>query len=408
MREIAFCYPSRVAGGAEFLFVKCANYLAQTGQYRISYIDYDDGFGYNLLKANTLIEHVPYEKGQRVSLREDTIVITPLNYISSLEFFFSSPQSLKYLIWSINPYNLVSAINLHRHKFFTIGKKKRTEIGKKLKELSERGIIRYMDYNNYYWNSTVFNFSINQKYFLPISVDDFSIPTITSRSFDDNSISFLWLGRLDIDKYNTVLTLLNELDILADKYKVTLYIVGSGKKEKELRDCSRQNNAKIIFTGPLFGAELNDLIANKIDIGFAMGTSALDIAKLGKPVIVEGVLDYPYNAGEQKDYVLLSEIENYDVVSPGYYRNDFNRDFKSLVDYIIINYDECAIACAEYVNKNHSMTSVGRQLEQALETVGAMPSNVVYDIIRDVSRDINSRKVDNNLIFRVTRRLLNF
>lgn len=408
MKGIAFCYPSRVAGGAEFLFVKCANYLAQTGHYRVSYIDYDDGFGYNLLKTNTLIEHVSYEKGERVSLCEDTIVITPLNYISLLENFFSSPQSLKYLIWSINPYNLVSAINLHRHKFFTIGKKKRTGIGSKLKVLSERGIIRYMDYNNYYWNSTVFNFSINQKYFLPISVDDFSTPAISSRSFDDNSISFLWLGRLDIDKYNTVLTLLNELDALADKYKVTLYIVGSGKKEKELRDRSRQNNAKIIFTGPLFGDELKDLIINKIDIGYAMGTSALDIAKLGKPVIVEGVLDIPYKARELKDYVLLSEIENYDVVSPGYYRDDFNRDFKGLVDYIKMNFDECATACAEYVNKKHSMTSVGRLLEQAIETVDAIPSNIVYDKICEVSREINSRKVDNNLFFKLIRRLLNF
>lgn len=408
MKDVAFCYPSRVAGGAEFLFVKCAKYLASTNHYRVSYIDYDDGFGYNLLSKGTAIEHVSYCKGKKVQLKENTIVITPLSELPLLERHFEAPQSLKYLIWSINPYNLVSYINLHRHKLFTIGEKRRARIGERLKELSEKGIIRYMDYNNYYWNSTVFNFSINQKYYLPISVDDFSIPAITSRSFDDNSISFLWLGRLDIDKYNTVLTLLNELDKLANKYKVTLYIVGSGKKEKELRDLSQQNNAKVIFTGPLFGDKLKDLIVNKIDIGYAMGTSALDIATFGKPVIVAGVLDYPYKAGEQKDYVLMSEIDNYDVVSPGYYRNDFNRNFNGLVDYIMMNYNECAFSCSEYVNKNHSMTSVGKLLEQAIETVGTIPSNDVYNTICEVSREINSRKVDNNLFFKIARRILNF
>ncbi len=408
MKDVAFCYPSRVAGGAEFLFVKCAKYLASTNHYRISYIDYDDGFGYKLLSKETGIEHVSYSKGKKVNLKDNTIVITPLSELPLLEQHFESPQAVKYLIWSINPYNLVSYINLHRHIFFTINEKRRARIGERLKELSEKGVIRYMDYNNYYWSSSVFKFSLSEKYYLPISVDDFTIPEILSHTVRERNLSFLWLGRLDVDKYNTVLTLINELDAISDKYDIKLYIVGTGNKEGVIKNRCKKSNIAVEFVGKLFGDELKNLIVNKIDIGYAMGTSALDIAKLRKPTIVEGVLDYPYKAKELKDFVLLSEIENYDVVSPGYYKKDSNRCFGELVDQILNNYDECALSCAKYVYNNHTMTSVGKLLEDAIEKVDIVSTNDYFDMIKYVSDEINSKGVDSHFIYKVIRRILYF
>ena len=408
MKDVAFCYPSRVAGGAEFLFVKCAKYLASTNHYRVSYIDYDDGFGYKLLIEENGVEHVSYDKGKKVCLKENTIVITPLSELPLLDRHFEAPQTLKYLIWSINPFNLVSYINLHRHKLFTMGKYRRARIGKKLKELSEKGIIRYMDYNNYYWTSTVFQFSLTEYYYLPICVDDFVIPELSPRSVTERQISFLWLGRLDIDKFNTVLTLVNELDAISNKYDIKLYIIGTGNREKEIRKRCKVSNIKVEFVGKLFGDELRNLIINKIDIGYGMGTSALDIAKLGKPVIVEGVLDHPFKSRKLKDFVLLSEIENYDVVSPGYYKQDCKRYFEDLVDCILKNYNEYALRCAEYVFNNHSMTFVGKLLENAIEKVDSYSITDYYESISYISKEINTRGVDNHILFKIARRLLNF
>lgn len=158
----------------------------------------------------------------------------------------------------------------------------------------------------------------------------------------------------------------------------------------------------------MFGDELKNLVINKVDIGYGMGTSTLDMAKLGKPVIVEGRIDYPYKAREQKDFVLLSEIENYDVVSPGYYKKDCDRCFEELVDSIKKKYDKFALNCAKYVSNNHTMTFVGKLLENAIEKVDSYSITDYYESISYISKEINTRGVDNHILFKIARRLLNF
>jgi len=372
----------------------------------VLYVDYDDGYAINLLKGNDTISHIHYEAGGKANIPEGTIVIAPLSYLPLIERVIEQPQNKKYLLWSLHPYNLVSYINLYRQRLFTIGRRKRKEIGEILLRLSKKGVIRYMDYNNYYWSSKVFSFNCGEAPYIPIYVADFDRHRPNPRKREQNELSFMWLGRLDGDKYYTIATFLNELESISADYSVTFYIVGGGNREKELRKKSRATNVNVVFTGKLVGEELTRLINEKVDIGLAMGTSALDIAKHGKPVIVEGVINKIFMANELKDYVLLSEIQHYDVVSPGYYIKDEIHPFKELVKTILSDYVQCAEACEEYVHRNHTISNVGIQLEQAISSVEVTNNQGAFEDISRAAKMINKSNVNDILGFRILRRIL--
>ncbi len=274
--------------------------------------------------------------------------------------------------------------------------------------MSEKGIIRYMDYNNYYWNSSVFNFSLRKICYLPIVVDDIVAPDMKDKSFGFKELSFVWLGRLDVDKYHTILTFLNELESLSSSYKITLYIVGVGNKEKTLRKKCEKMVTKVVFIGKLFGEELKEFIVDNVDIGLAMGTSALDIAKMGKPVIVEGVLDHTYKVGKRKDYVLVSEIKNYDVVSPGYYDKNLGHGFNDLICRILNDYKTCAYMCYSYVKQRHSEPFVMGKIEAAIKKAYNNYDIDCFFKLMDIGDRINKVSVDNHLKYKLIRKLMDF
>lgn len=404
MKKVAFCYPSRCLGGAELLFVKCARFLIDKGEYIVYYIDFLDGYGISLLKNEPDIKHILFFQGEKIKIESDTVVITPLSYLPRIVSIFENPFQCKFLFWSIHPYNLVSYINLYKNKIFAVRKAKRTAIGKYLSVLSQRGIIRYMDYNNYFWSSKVFNYSCDNTLFLPIFVDNFQIKSPTGSYLKNNEISFLWLGRLDNDKYNTILTFINELEALSSSYKIKLYIAGYGNKENKLHEICSSLSFETIFLGKVVGIDLEKLISQKIDVGLAMGTSAFDIAKFSKPVIVEGSLEKPYRAGELNDFIILSSIIHYDVVSPGYYNKEYSQSFRGLVDSIIHAYYEMALKCAEHVYNKHTQSKVGPLLEDAICIVDKNYNKESYADILNASFLL--RKASRGTAFRFLKKII--
>lgn len=372
-RNVYFFCPSFVLGGAELLFLRCADYLANySDKYVVSYIDYDGG---SYFKLDNIV-HVTFVKYRNspVEVVNDSIVILPLSYISSIDYYFVNPQSLKFLYWSLNPTNLTRQINLYNHKLFLINKKTRTKIGEYLKMLTDRGVIRYMDYNNYYFSSSVFLFDANSVDYLPISVEDFDIDKINGlkkKPLDSKNLTFLWLGRLDKDKFNTIVVFINELENMSNDYNIVFLIVGSGSKEEELKKICKKRTICVEFLGKVYGEELNSIIDKRVDIGLAMGTSALDIAKRCKPVILEGFLDKIYSAGSINDFICLNSSEFFDVVSPGYYARGNGNTFSNVVKSILADYERCANLCAQHVYSNFLMGVNGLKLISAIENINS-------------------------------------
>lgn len=94
-----------------------------------------------------------------------------------------------------------------------------------------------------------------------------------------------WVGRVSTDfKLIPILDLINGLD--KEKGKKELTIVGAGDGMPEVQEAARRVGYEIHFVDNIPYEILGGYISCNFDILFAMGTSALDGAKVGVPTVV--------------------------------------------------------------------------------------------------------------------------
>ena len=373
MKNVIFCYPSKKIGGAQLLFIRCADYLSKHAEFNIYYIDYIDGFARKELE-NSNVEFINYEVGKKNLLIEHSFLIVPLSYINIINDNFVLTNRNFFLFWSISPYNIVCKIKFKN--YFIISKATRKKIGNIINELSQIGVIRFMDYSNYISASKAFLFTCNNIKYLPIPIEDNNlndIINIEEKEISKSKITFLWLSRLDSDKANTLVTFMNEIESLSSDYSLVLYVAGNGNELEYLKQISSKYTYDINFLGKIYGKELDLFIDENIDIGIAMGTSALEIAKRGKPVIVKGLLNKVFDSNQLKDYIFLHEEYGFSLGSPDFYYEGQNT-FNNKVNQIIQDYKLISENCYNYVFKYHTLTNVGNELIDTINQISNLNS----------------------------------
>ena len=377
-------------GGAELLFLRSARYLCNLPEYKIFYVDYNGGYAIENIEKGIPICHLEYDGENAIEVPEDSVIITPLSFLPIIYHYIHKKSDIHFLFWSINPLNLASYVNLYRMRILS-SIKKRSLLGKYIKILSEQGIIRYMDHNNYYTNSIIFNFQCNNVEYLPIFTDDY-LPYMSHKRKEDGYLNFLWLGRFDIDKYKTIATFFNELEIIAKKLRIRFYLVGGGSKETYLKNLSSKCSFETIFMGRVIGKELDTIIEEKIDVGLAMGTSSLDIAKHRKPVILKAT-DHISEGDIERDYIWLYESKDYDIISPGYYDPNAGRPFKKLIEDVVNNYDKVSQLCYNHVSNHFFTSSVGLSLKKAIEQIEKSNNISINETIDSFSNVLYRRSI---------------
>lgn len=388
MRKVVFYYPSLIIGGAELLFVRCAKFLSENTNYDVFYVDYIKGFAREELKEEK-VTFINYIDGEKVQLLKNSILIAPLSYIDIVNSKFKLSQNNYFFFWSIHPMNIAGKIK--RRNYYFMSNNNRRKLGVLLKELSDIGVVKYMDFSNYLSASKVFSFDLNNIQYLPIPIDNNNIidkNDIKKRNVLINKISFLWLSRLDSDKINTLLTFMNELEVSSKINSIVLYVVGDGTELVNLKRKSPKYNYDIVFLGKKHGNELDSFIDSNVDIGLAMGTSALEIAKRGKPVIVKGLLSKVHDAGKLNDYIFLHEEYGFSLGTPDK-KDEFQTSFQTKLTEAIRNYDEVAIKSYEYTIENHLLISVSSKLIDAINKVVSYDNKTVYSKINKISDVFN-------------------
>ncbi len=385
--KIIFFYPSLKIGGAQLLFIRCARELSYLKKFEIVYIDYIEGFAKNILK-NFNVDIIIYSKEIKTYLPDNSIIILPLLFIDQINLLFEfNSNNVKFLFWSIQPESFTHKITWHNK--ITLLPWTKTKIKISLKKLHTNGNLKFMDYNNYYPLHQKLNLNLSKIEYLPVPIDDSEIisPNEISTKKDFNTLSFLWLSRLDYDKTNTLISIMNELEIISYKYQVTLYICGTGNNEISVRKIANNYEYNIDFIGLKYGNKLNNFIDNNVDIGIAMGTSILEIAKRGKPVIVQGILKNIHKAKELNNYILLHESNGYSLASPDNVTSEMG-SFISKVNQIVNNYDESAKDSYNYVINNHLLSYTVKKLKRSIDYV--LKQNNCNDIIFDIEYILNN------------------
>lgn len=370
--NVYFYCPSRKIGGEQELYIRCANYLASYSSANIFYIDYPDGYAHC-----QLIEKVIRIDNASISdykYPEDSLLIIALSYIDIFfKIFCKSDFSsgFRVLFWSLQPSNLTGKVLL-RNKYNLMLPYQKREFRKVLESLCSAGIIRFMDYNNYYTLHEVFGLNLDVINYLPVPIEDDKIRPVSEISFQRQhyeKMSFMWLSRIDHDKKNTLMTVINELDETNNHNPCNLIVVGDGNALEEVQKYAANKSIEVDFVGRCFGDTLNRLIDDKVDIGVAMGMSGLEIAKRGKPVIMKQVMPKILPSGYVNDYIFLHQEYGFSLGSPDFYF-DGQSDFETKISELQSSYSHYAKADYYYTRNNHSIKSTGGLLMEIIKQNG--------------------------------------
>lgn len=354
-KSVTFFYPSKIIGGAELLFFRLTLYLINVHNIKVSYIDYFDGVVRKMFQdQNVKIDFLEYKGYNRFELNPDTILITPLSSIFDVKMYFKG--DFKIFFWSLHPSGLSDSIksNLRQKK---IGKLL-TNAGSDLDFLIQKKGVYFMDETNLEYQKDIFHFNNTPDFFVPIFCDK----RIGKRkSVTENETHLGWVGRLSDDKIFSLHNIVDHSIAFAKEnpiHNLIIHIIGNGGKKNIIEQITLPDNVKIIFLGTLLGEQLTDYANTYFDLVFAMGTSALEMASMKKPVVL---LDFQYTIFQKNNkFRWLFEVENYNVAEKFHENLPRHLSFNDLMK-LVRNKNHYTIGekCYDYIENYHSINAVG-------------------------------------------------
>lgn len=371
-KRVVFYYPSHVTGGAEYLLKTTADILKEFMEVVI--VDVQDGW----LSNNISDVGVIYVGDQPIYLNEDVVLVTTANLVRNIDNVFCG--HFKLLSWVVQIFNVVPLLP-------------------KFGGLQHKSILRYIlkrsvlkgEYN-YFFNhvsylksknsifvmddgcSEIVNSRLGVKLdnYLPVVVPDNKIlrPKKISHKFQDE-IRILWLGRLDGEFKNPILKrVVEDVHRFTKKqgFEVTVDVVGDGPGFSDIVSfCKKYSALNFIFHKEKRGTELQRIIQGA-DIGFAMGTSALEIGACYTPIVLLDASyskvseDYRYKwLYEEKGFCLGRSIDSSFDASMGN-KHSIEDIFSDFFDNPVYHAERCYF----HVLTNHSVGSLRDRLLNAI------------------------------------------
>ncbi len=312
MPPLIFYFPYPTAGGVSVLFLRLAKQLQEVTD--ITLVDLPNGFmarncpsGVRLLDVSSADQMPP-----------DGILITQTCPPWRLPFLATLPPNMRIFFWNLHPDNLncsiiggQSGLLMARilkpfNPIMNMGRK--NKLSRFLRVALERRAIVFMDAMNAAKTAKSLGHAFTPK-FLPICTDEpFKFWAYEHKATP--TLRCVWLGRLEGFKISVLIHLLKRLDAI-DNLSIQLNILGDGRDRRAIEDAaSKLLRLKCNFNGVV---QLDKIDAEllKCDVVFAMGTSALEGAKLGIPTFC---VDYSYQPIKNLlRFRLISEVTGFNL-----------------------------------------------------------------------------------------------
>lgn|GEM_PF-6194289 len=343
---ITFFNKNKGIGGGENLIINLAEYFYLQLNITVKIICYKDSYIYNRL-SDLKIPFVFIDMLQEnfdVDLTSQDVIIKtdPEN----INWFKNSTARIAY--WEILPTVLANTVNPVKKLFF------KQKLFNYL--LKNKGLF-FMDINGIEELQDR-GYKIDECKLLPIPA--FIPIQYNARKRKDNSyITITYLGRSEnwkIFPFKKVLDDLGHLDQLM--FKVIIFCNDEVPYKKIIKDTYK--NISISYCINKYGKELEKLLNENSDCHFAMGTSAIDSAKMGIPTVL---LDYADTIfPENYRYQYIFEARGFSLgnnVEKGDYKNQ-QKSITDICDSILSaeKYNEVSKRCYDYVNDHHNIITI--------------------------------------------------
>lgn len=373
--KICFYFPYDEVSGVPVLFFRMANELAVLNKLiQIYVIDYADGVMARNLINSSSISLLPFKDGVSISPPEDAVLVMQSILPYSMRPELKILPNTKLIFWNLHPDCLVPSLiplpylrslqNKNFEFYSLLAQTLYRSLIRNLREFTEQAIAKkalwFMDQPNLDKTCKYLFKSISDVDFVPVpALESKLIKSIVLPKKD--ALNFTWVGRLCDFKSHILIYTIKKLSSLAhgQKKKIRFSIVGEGPFKREINNLNVDHEwFSIEMLGSLKPDVLDNFLLEYTDVLTAMGTSALEGAKLGIPTILLDISYYPVMGDymfrwlhESKNFDLAHEITQFDLKEGNLSLNNMLNDLHS-------NYQELSTKALEYFLKNHEMKIV--------------------------------------------------
>jgi hypothetical protein len=380
--NITFFFPYPYVSGIPVLFANLTNYLLKDDKNEVNIIDYKNGALIRSCKPSSKLNFIEFKDFESCVIDFETHLIIQAGLPHKLRQELKITEKVKILQWAAHESNLVPYLsrfnlilkiqnsNLVIHKIFKfINNKAYKILSMWVSKMIDRGSIVFMT-KEIYNNTTKYLFLKNTHSvtYLPnfsFGENEYNEQIILSKSKKINKeLNLSWVGRIADFKIHILNYSILKLSNYAFKTqtKINFHIIGSGEFEKILNLDSQNQFFKIIKVGELEKDLVDRYLEKNVDAMFSMGTSALDGARLGLPVVL---LDQSFT--EIKDgyiFKFLFEAKDFDLGHP-VSNLDFeigNKTLENIIRDITLNYKNVSKKTLDHYSENHSIEKVSSKL----------------------------------------------
>jgi hypothetical protein len=228
-----------------------------------------------------------------------------------------------------------------------------------LNEIVSKNGFYFIDYMGKELLEKRLNHTLSDGFYLPIPV---VIPKeIKQYKLLDKKITISYVGRSVEWKMNPFIKILFDIQNLENKFEFDFIVICDNIKVFSSfikRKFKGFDDSKIQYFENLSMIELNRTLL-KSDLHFAMGTSALDGAKLGIPTIL---IDASFNVfPDDYKYRWVFETKKLNlgkILSVNSIEFDGTHTFSDIIKSTICDYELISISCKKYVIDNYSIENV--------------------------------------------------
>lgn len=408
--KVVFCFPFRGVGGVSLLFLRVGEDLAARNLAQVCFVDYADGFLAQHRRSD-LTDFVEYRDNAEVCIPEGSTLIlqsiTPWSLFPSLRI----PATCKVVFWNCHPFNLVPTLPgfrrqmqanpvLGRAVIATVLRPFLSKMKALVRFMVDRQALVFMDATNVSVTERYLGMSLPAPLFLPVAAQSVTrFKSCVWPTGEPTGLRVAWIGRIVDMKYYILKYALEEMSrVQADlPFPITMTVVGSGEAlERTRREAERLTRLITRFIDHIPPEELDDFLLNEVDLLLAMGTSALEGARLGVPTIL---LDVSY--GEvTRGYLFtwLYERAGFslgDLLGAQHFQQG-NRSLRVKIDELVADFARVSTRTREYFEANHSVTSVAARLLEivdrsscsygALVQAGLMRPSIAYQVFSTIRK----------------------
>ena len=293
-----FCY---AFGGGETLITRIIEYILKYTDIKIGIIDFNDGILARTCKkffSESEIEYIDYNHSSW-EINDNSVIFTSADRIGCIKPHTGKNVKISLILWE----NGIGWGVLFEKKLIP-------DIGALL---NQHHALNFTDFGCYLSGGRQLQQNFEKNY-LPIFYPAPDFQAYTKKTAEDE-INLVWLGRLSESKEQSIYNIVENFNKYPTRKKKIFRIIGNGSIEDRIKNALKkyENSIKCIFTGILTGDELIQYLQENTDVGVAMGTSLLNFAALGLPVIAAHEHLKPFFTNE---FCWLFDLYEYCTGSP--------------------------------------------------------------------------------------------